>query len=639
MAFDRDETLRRAEKALRQGRLDAAIAEYARVVEEQPNDLATLNALGDLYVRAAQSDQALPLFMRVGDAYLREGFFSKAAGFYKKILKFTPNDEGALLKLADASIEQGLVVEARNSLQGVLARRRTRGDLVGADEIAVKLGDLDPHDLEAKLGAVKALARLKGVEAIPRLRAVANDLEDAGRDADATELLREIVGLDPRESDCRARVIRWAIAHDDVATARAYLTRQAVTENPSLVPVTAELELLDGSADAARDALRLWVRRGPDAVTAIANLARRLGERGVALTFVALEVAVDAASAAGRYEDASEWLENYVIASPRDVPALLRLVELAVDGALPDALSRAQALLVDAYLEEGRSREARFVSEDLLSRDPSNEQHRARLRRALEQLGEPVPDHLEVEALPIVPVPARPRPPAPEIVEAAEPEPALEPAETREPASAVLEVDASAPVPAEGVHVGAVALDDVTDDEGSAASEVDLSSELSNLSDEGDAPPAASPPSLDEVFAKRRDDPVSARQSGRELLGLAQTYRTAGLIEDAVAALQRALRDPAARLEAAASLGELYLERGDRAKASEWLAVAADASASDEKRRVGLLRRLVVVLEELDERERALAVWLEILTLAPSEEAHAKVAALVAQHGGESFTG
>jgi tetratricopeptide (TPR) repeat protein len=162
LAFDRDETLRRAEKALRQGRLEAAISEYARVVQEHPNDLTTLNALGDLYVRAAQSDQALPLFIRVGDAYLREGFFSKAAGFYKKVLKFTPHDEAALLKLAEASLEQGLVVDARNSLQTVLARRRTRGDLVGADEIAVRLGDLDPHDLNARLSAVRALTRLKG---------------------------------------------------------------------------------------------------------------------------------------------------------------------------------------------------------------------------------------------------------------------------------------------------------------------------------------------------------------------------------------------------------------------------------------------------------------------------------------------
>ena len=41
MPNDREETLKKAEKLLRQGRLDGAIAEYVRVVEEHPRDWAT----------------------------------------------------------------------------------------------------------------------------------------------------------------------------------------------------------------------------------------------------------------------------------------------------------------------------------------------------------------------------------------------------------------------------------------------------------------------------------------------------------------------------------------------------------------------------------------------------------------------
>ena len=54
MATDRAGTLRNAEKFLRQGKLEAAIAGYVRVVEEQPRDWNTANTLGDLYVRAGQ---------------------------------------------------------------------------------------------------------------------------------------------------------------------------------------------------------------------------------------------------------------------------------------------------------------------------------------------------------------------------------------------------------------------------------------------------------------------------------------------------------------------------------------------------------------------------------------------------------
>ena len=94
MAFDRENTLKKGEKFLRQGRLDAAIAEYLRVVEEQPRDWNTANLLGDLYLRASQTEEALRQYNRIADHLMREGFYPKAAALYKKVLKISPDDEG-----------------------------------------------------------------------------------------------------------------------------------------------------------------------------------------------------------------------------------------------------------------------------------------------------------------------------------------------------------------------------------------------------------------------------------------------------------------------------------------------------------------------------------------------------------------
>ena len=59
MPIDRAATLRNAEKLLRQGKLEPAIAEYLRVVQEHPSDWNTANTLGDLYIRANQGDKAV----------------------------------------------------------------------------------------------------------------------------------------------------------------------------------------------------------------------------------------------------------------------------------------------------------------------------------------------------------------------------------------------------------------------------------------------------------------------------------------------------------------------------------------------------------------------------------------------------
>ena len=73
--FDREGALKSAEKALKLGRIDAAIAEYVKIVEAQPRDWNSANALGDLYVRAGQVDKGIASRMLLranellGDAY------------------------------------------------------------------------------------------------------------------------------------------------------------------------------------------------------------------------------------------------------------------------------------------------------------------------------------------------------------------------------------------------------------------------------------------------------------------------------------------------------------------------------------------------------------------------------------------
>ena len=51
MAFDKAKTLRAAEKYLEVGKIPAAIKEYCKIVESEPEDFTTLNMLGDLYAR------------------------------------------------------------------------------------------------------------------------------------------------------------------------------------------------------------------------------------------------------------------------------------------------------------------------------------------------------------------------------------------------------------------------------------------------------------------------------------------------------------------------------------------------------------------------------------------------------------
>ena len=186
MAIDRAATLKNAEKLLRQGKVEPAIAEYLRLVEDQPRDLNLANTLGDLYVRAGQIDKAVEQFTRIADSVSEEGFLPKASAIYKKILKLKPDHEHALLQAAEIAGSLGLYADARAYLTQIIERRRARGDTRGAAQARIRLGSLDPSDFDGRMAAASARVEIDDVPgAVRDLKEIAAELVEKGRAADA----------------------------------------------------------------------------------------------------------------------------------------------------------------------------------------------------------------------------------------------------------------------------------------------------------------------------------------------------------------------------------------------------------------------------------------------------------------------
>jgi tetratricopeptide (TPR) repeat protein len=624
LALDREDTLKKAEKLLRQGRLEAAIAEYVRVVEDQPRDWNTANMLGDLYARAAQSAKAVAQYARIADHFFEEGFYPKAAALYKKILKLTPDDEGTQLKLAEISATQGLLADAKSHFNSVAGKRRARGDTRGADEIVVRLGDLDPADLDARQAAARVLAAQgDAAGAAARFRALHDDLAEKGRAGEARDALREAVRLDPADLPGRALLAKEAVAAGDFDGARAYLDRDTAGSDPALLLALAELELRSGRIDEGRDILPPLVA---DAATRarVMELAWSIASTGPAAAFACVDVAVDASTAAGDYEDAAAALQEFVTRVPEQIPALLKLVEVCVDGGLETTMYEAQAQLADAYLSTGQAAEARVIAEDLVAREPWERAHIERFRRALVMLRVPEPDSVIAERLsgqsPFMATdPFADTAPPPPVVRDEEP-PAESPAEAvvegtvpeepyDEPPAAVIPIAAQPPPPA----ASAPAPPKKT----LGPMEIDLTSVLGDLQAPAEpAVPVTPPPraNLDEVFKDFRRE--VSRQSGADQsvqhMKLAETYLEMGMADEAIAALKVASRSPRLRFRAASILGRIYREQGDAAQASEWLERAAEAPAPDAEQGRALLYDLGVTLQSMNETARALAVFLEL---------------------------
>jgi tetratricopeptide (TPR) repeat protein len=627
LAFDRAATLRHAEKLLQRGKLDAAIAAYATLVEQQPADWNTANTLGDLYLRAGKSDRAAELFSRSAARLTVEGFFAKAGALYKKILKLKPDDETTLLLAAETAARQGLFADARAYFGAVADHRTTRGDARGAAEIRIRIDTLDPGDFDRRIAAARLRAEVGEIAtAVRELSEIAKELAAKHRDADALKALEEAARLAPDDTELRARFVRAAVAAGDFARARGhassveeltvladaldahgradealdtlrlvarlcpdnrdlalrltracvargdaagaaeFMTADAALGDPPLLLEVAELQLRAGRMDDALAAIRRFLKLEAEAREQLALLACRLAEETPDAGLRALEVAVDEAAGRSDWAWAVAAMQEFARRAPAHIPALLRLVELCVDGGVESALRDAHIRLTDAYLATGAGAEARTIAEDLVDREPWEPSHVDRLRRALVLLNVHDPD-AEIAA----------RLGAPE---------------------------ASAP-PLASASPDAIDIDEIVE---LPAEPIDI--DLGTIG-AGPAPILAS--DLDGVFEQLREEAtVDAAADTAQLeyrRGLA--LRRAGDLDASIPAFEAATRSPRVRFAAAAELGRVFKERGDTTEAIEWFERAAQA-APDASDSYDILYELADSLDAVGEAERSLAVLLEL---------------------------
>jgi tetratricopeptide (TPR) repeat protein len=669
VAIDRDTTLRKAEKLLRQGRLDQAIAEYQKVIQEQPRDWSTINTVGDLFVRAGQLQTGVEHFTRIADHLFEEGFFPRAAAVYKKILKLKPDEEHAALRAAETAQRQGLLGDARAALTQLAERRVRRGDRRGAAEIHLRLGSLDQSDVAAGVAAARAAADLGDtIGAVQRLLQLAADCQRKKKSVEGLQALDEAIKIDPENRDVRTelvahfvesgdleraagyassssefkaiaaeyyargrgedalQVLQWALEQEpgDVETrrqlVRSYVGRGELDRarallsddfvDADLMLSLAEIELRSGRRDEGRAVAAAVIGREPHRRDDVVALGARLCEHDVDGAFQCIDVATDAAVADHDWSFAANALQDHVARVPFHVPALMKLVEVCVDGGLEATMYAAQAQLTDGYLKEGRASEARVIAEDLVAREPWDAANVERFRRALTMLGETDVDAIIADRLSgDSPFTSTDLSLDFSYRELADLE--ASPGAVR-PAAVDLEGMPGGEAAPAGAGAGA-----------EEAFEIDLSDAFGDLAAAAEhAPePAAAPAGLsglERVFEGFRDEALRSGGGGAaSQFKQAASLRDAGDVDGAVRLLEQVVRTPRYRFKAAAELARIHRDAGRIPEAIEWLERAAEAApvATDGSRE--LLYDLGLLLSETGEGDRALAVFLELQADSP----------------------
>jgi tetratricopeptide (TPR) repeat protein len=221
---------------------------------------------------------------------------------------------------------------------------------------------------------------------------LAGILATAARHDEAIEALCELVRLDPADTRVRASLARTFVARGDAVRAAEYLTAEMTGDDPALLLAVCEIQLRAGRTDDAVALARVVIGDEPSLVDEVARLGLEAAPHAADAGFRLVGMATDAWADQAQWRVAAATLKEFVQIVPNHVPALVRLVEIGVDGGLPSIASHAQAHLTDTYIAAGAATEALVAAEDLAQREPWNPAHIERLRQALRLTGESNPD-------------------------------------------------------------------------------------------------------------------------------------------------------------------------------------------------------------------------------------------------------
>ncbi|HST78011.1 MAG TPA: tetratricopeptide repeat protein, partial [Verrucomicrobiae bacterium] len=272
--FNKVKVLASAEKFVQQGKLQNAIAEYEKVVREDPKDLTVLNTIGDLYARIGDNDHAVHYFKKVGDQYAQSGFTVKAIAIYKKLSKLATSNAEHITKLAELYTQQGLFTDARAQYMLMADAHLRAGETNQAARIFQKILELDPENAAMQAKLADLYMKLgKKEDALKIYSSAAEALYARGSMDAAAEALNKVITLDPNNAG--GLLLRGMIAADsgDHLSAIQYLELVPdLNSRPDTLRALLRARMESSNIEGADDLAQTLLERHNDP-SALSNLA------------------------------------------------------------------------------------------------------------------------------------------------------------------------------------------------------------------------------------------------------------------------------------------------------------------------------------------------------------------------------
>ncbi len=372
----RDQIIQEAEKLAARGKLDAAIKQYMRAIDQVPGDTNTLNRLGDLLVRVDRIPEAIEVYQRIAEHFAADGFFLKSIAIYKKVNRLDPRRTETYERLADLYFKQGLAIEGRQQLLTLADWFMRSKQPQDAMRVFRRLVEHEPSNLQARAKLVDLSVQLGDVANVgAEIDALGRSLLSRGMFDEAVKLYFRILELGPEQADLAAPCIDALVGAGRQAQGLE-LARKALAAGK-------------GGIELRRAAARAMVEAGEtdEAVRLLEDLFDIAPERTEVAQLLA-DVLIGSATAGdlkGRplllidrllqardVARAVTLVKRLMESAPGDPEVLERALKVFQQLDDPEAVVSVETALADAYFVADRRSEAASLYQRLAIKAPSD---------------------------------------------------------------------------------------------------------------------------------------------------------------------------------------------------------------------------------------------------------------------------
>jgi len=269
--------LQQAGKFVTLGKLTVALEHYLKIHELEPGDSTIINTIADLYTRLENKDEALLWYSKLAEAFECRELSLNAIATYKKILKISPKNQEAMVRLAHVYERSGKNAEAKRQFKIVADQLMALGQYDQALETCQKICSLEPSCTQSLLELAQLLENLGKAEESSRTFALcAVKYGEAGNPSAAAAAAENALRLKPRNQQVLKSLFKLLQNINMTEQGLDYLHSLSLDQDPEMKAMVTEISTQEVNLEVSRKYLLEALRTNPQVLPKALSLLTEL---------------------------------------------------------------------------------------------------------------------------------------------------------------------------------------------------------------------------------------------------------------------------------------------------------------------------------------------------------------------------